>query len=81
MPDAVLTRKITLEDRQKAARLGLFEGSQHIHITPGQLKFMQSKRWRLGKKIYDVCCACGDNVRLNKPIIGDLHICIKERQC
>lgn len=29
-----------------------------------------------GGKIYDVCGYCNNLVRLNKPIVGSMHICV-----
>lgn len=31
-------------------------------------------------KIYDYCSDCGRLVRLNKPILGSLHICLTEEE-
>lgn len=28
-------------------------------------------------KVYNKCGACGKMVRLNKPVIGSLHICVE----
>jgi hypothetical protein len=32
----------------------------------------------IGRSIYEVCGTCGSIIRLNKPIIGSLHICLSE---
>jgi len=29
----------------------------------------------IGDKIYACCALCGELVRVNKPIIGSLHLC------
>jgi hypothetical protein len=43
-----------------------------------------SEQWRqlgenklvtIGKAQYGICAGCDSIVRLNKPLIGDLHIC------
>lgn len=32
---------------------------------------------RVGSKLYVLCSACRCLVRLNKPLIGDWHICVE----
>lgn len=34
----------------------------------------------VGCKMYDVCAACGDIIRINKPIFGALHQCVEGDQ-
>lgn len=31
-------------------------------------------------KLYAVCPDCGQLVRINKPIIGSLHVCLSEEE-
>lgn len=38
-------------------------------------KFYKTKVIKIGNKIYARCHSCGQVVRLNKPIIGSLHVC------
>lgn len=33
----------------------------------------------IGRKVYAKCPDCGGFVRLNKPIIGDLHFCVPRK--
>lgn len=33
-----------------------------------------------GNKIYGICLDCGKLVRINKPIIGSVHICLTEEE-
>jgi hypothetical protein len=35
--------------------------------------------WR-GHHCYEVCGVCGKLVRLNKPLLGSLHICLTEEE-
>ena len=34
----------------------------------------------VGGKIYARCSACGKIVRINKPIIGDIHVCVSPKE-
>jgi hypothetical protein len=34
----------------------------------------------VGSKIYCRCEECGSLVRINKPIFGDLHLCLTEEE-
>lgn len=31
-----------------------------------------------GGKVYERCSACGKIVRVNKPLVGSLHVCAPE---
>lgn len=33
---------------------------------------------RVGGKLYMVCEHCGSFVRINKPILGSLHLCVED---
>ncbi len=34
----------------------------------------------LGHKTYETCQSCGNLVRINKPLIGRLHVCVPPRR-
>ena len=36
--------------------------------------------FKVGNKLYGVCQACGSIVRIDKPIFGDLHLCVGQKQ-
>lgn len=35
---------------------------------------------RVGNKLYCRCLTCGDVIRLNKPILGSLHLCLTDEE-
>ena len=41
---------------------------------------MKPQTWRIGRKVYGICLDCGSTVRINKPIIGDLHVCVDPKE-
>lgn len=43
------------------------EGSR-VEVRPGEI-------FRSGGKLYGICGRCYGVVRLDKPIVGDLHFC------
>jgi len=36
--------------------------------------------WIAGKKMYAVCVNCDRIVRVNKPLLGDLHVCTERER-
>lgn len=34
----------------------------------------------VGNQLYTQCGACGKVIRLNKPILGSLHICLTDEE-
>ena len=43
--------------------------------TAKPFKLVHGELVVIGKKLYGRCPRCAQIVRLNKPIIGDLHVC------
>lgn len=38
-------------------------------------------QWVEGGKVYEVCHICGQVVRVNKPIVGSMHLCAPRAPC
>jgi len=34
----------------------------------------------VGNKLYGKCIWCGKGIRINKPILGSLHLCLTEEE-
>lgn len=36
----------------------------------------KARLWKSGGRIYGICPRCKKVVRLDKPVLGDLHLCV-----